>query len=87
MNVLGTHGEELDVRMIWLLFSVEEEAERDAGNNVMTGCLVEAYSRYKHTVTSLRALYLNNTSYQQVIQENEVKALACKCHGNSPGVS
>ena len=60
MNVLGTHREEeLDVRMIWLLFSVEEEAERDAGNNVMTGCLVEAYSRYKHTVTSLRALYLN----------------------------
>ena len=59
VNVLGTHGEELDVRMIWLLFSMEEEAERDAGNNVMTGCLVEAYSRYKRTVTSLRDLYLN----------------------------
>ena len=59
MNVLGTHGEELDVRMIWLLFSIEEVAERDAANNVMTGCLVEAYSRYKHTVTRLRALYLN----------------------------
>ena len=52
MNVLGTHKEELDMRMIWLLFSIEEVAERDAGNNVMMGCLVEAYSRYKHTVTS-----------------------------------
>ncbi|KNZ49697.1 hypothetical protein VP01_4841g2 [Puccinia sorghi] len=28
--------------------------------------------------------YQHPRSYQQVVQESDVKALACKCHGNSP---
>ncbi|KNZ52651.1 putative signal peptide protein [Puccinia sorghi] len=38
-------------------------------------------------VLAINQRSFNPRSYQQVIKEIDVKALAHKCHGNSPGVS